>query len=138
MPVRAVPNLALQQVCAIHHQRAEVDLAHYLFLVVSNPVAGREAEFNDWYSRQHLDDVLRVPGFTGARRFMVSGESRLPGRYVAIYELECADPDAVLASLNARAGTPDMPISPALDVANVTIALLAPLTERLSAPRAAR
>ena len=76
------------------------------------------------------------PGFIGARRFKVSGESQLPGRYVAIYELECTDPGAVLASLNARAGTPDMPISPALDVANVTIALLEPLTERLSAPRA--
>ncbi len=113
---------------------AKSDMAHYQFLVVSNPVAGREDEFNEWYDRQHLHDVLRVPGFVGARRFKVSGESRLPGNYVAIYELECADPGAVLASLNARAGTSDMPISPALDVANVTIALLTPLTERLSAP----
>ena len=101
----------------------------YQFLVISNPVAGREAEYNEWYDRQHVHDVLRVPGFVAAQRFKVSGESTLPGRYVAIYEMETDDPAAALAELNARAGQSIMPISDALDIASVSVALLAPVAQ---------
>lgn len=33
-----------------------------LLLVQTNSVAGREDEFNRWYSETHLADVLAVPG----------------------------------------------------------------------------
>ena len=49
------------------------------FVILSNPVAGREDEFNEWYTKQHLDDVLKVPGFVAAQRFTAQDpENKLP------------------------------------------------------------
>jgi hypothetical protein len=111
-------------------------MALYRFLVISNPVPGREAEYNEWYDRQHMRDVLRVPGFVAAQRFEAAGDTSLPGRYVAIYELQCDDPNRTLAELHGRAGTAAMPLSDALDFATVSTTLLAPVTERVTAEAA--
>ena len=108
-------------------------MASYKYLVITRPVAGREAEFNRWYDGQHLPDVLKVPGFVAAQRFKVSGDTTLPGSYVAIYEMETDDPGATLAELNRRAGTPAMALSDALDFATVSATLLAPLSRSESA-----
>ena len=102
------------------------------YLVITNPVPGQEAEYNRWYTERHLPDVVAVPGMVAAQRLRVTGESNLPGSYVAIYELETDDPSAVLAEVNARAGTNAMPLSPALDIARVTVALLEPITGRIA------
>ncbi len=105
----------------------------YRFMVITNPVPGQEAQYNDWYDRQHIPDVLRVPGFVAAQRFRVVGESALPGQYVAIYELETDDPAAALAELTARAGQPAMPLSDALDRVRVCATLLSAVTGRVTA-----
>ncbi|MNQ99469.1 hypothetical protein D3C85_1152050 [compost metagenome] len=104
----------------------------YNFLMICNPVAGREVDFNEWYTNQHLPDVLRVPGFIGAQRFQVAGETTLPGQYITIFEIETDDPAATLGQLQHLAGTPEMPISDALDVTSVSGTLLAPITARLT------
>ena len=39
------------------------------FLVFSNPVEGREDEYNEWYDNVHLRDVCNVPGVAGAKRY---------------------------------------------------------------------
>lgn len=50
----------------------------------------REAEFNRWYNEEHLPELLALPGFRAARRFL----SRADGpRYLAIYEID--DPSAL-------------------------------------------
>jgi len=42
-----------------------------------------EADFNQWYDREHMEERVRIPGFTGARRYRaVSGAAR---RYLALY-----------------------------------------------------
>lgn len=42
-----------------------------------------EADFNRWYDREHMEERIRIPGFTGARRYRaVSGSAR---RYLALY-----------------------------------------------------
>ncbi|WP_424986101.1 hypothetical protein [Microbulbifer sp. S227A] len=42
-----------------------------------------EADFNQWYDREHMEERVRIPGFTGARRYRaVSGTAR---RYLALY-----------------------------------------------------
>jgi len=102
-------------------------MAHYKFLVITRPVPGKEAAYNDWYDHRHIPDVLKVPGFVSAQRFKASGETALPGPYVAIYELETSDPSAALAELTARAGTSQMPLSDALDMTSVSATLLEPL-----------
>lgn len=101
----------------------------YCFVVFTKPVAGQDGEYNRWYDDRHLPDVLAVPGFTSARRFVseVDGERQ----YLALYNIQADDPDAVLADLTARAGTERMEMSPALDEASIS----AILYEALPAPR---
>lgn len=47
-------------------------MARHHFIVLSNPVAGREDDYNDWYDNEHLDDVLKVEGFVAAQRFRLA------------------------------------------------------------------
>jgi hypothetical protein len=91
---------------------------HYL-MVLADPVAGREAEFNDWYDNRHLAQVLELDGFVSAQRFRLGQQKPPAGEaasgYLAIYEMETADAEATVAGLLARLGTDAMPVSPALD-----------------------
>jgi hypothetical protein len=89
-----------------------------LFVVLTNPVDGREAEYNEWYDRRHLQDVLAIPGFVAAQRFL-TGElatfPALPWKYLAIYEVAPDAVEAAFAEMDLRKGTERMPISDALD-----------------------
>lgn len=99
-------------------------MARHVFVVMTRPTAGQDAEFNRWYDEQHVPDVLRVPGFVGCRRFSLGvGQDPNAFSYLALYDMETDDPAAVLAELNKRAGTPQMPLSPALDVTTVSATL---------------
>lgn len=104
----------------------------YTLVVMSQPVEGREDEYNEWYSNQHLGDVLNVEGFTAARRFTVAEGYTAALGYMALYEVETDDPEALLAELTKRAGTPAMPISTAMD-ANVQLTLYKAITPRATA-----
>jgi hypothetical protein len=92
-------------------------MTSYIFVVHSEPMAGREDEFNHWYENVHLDDVVAVPGFIAAQRFKIDGEPfqgpRPPHRYLCIYEMETDDPDATMRTLAEAAD--NMFVSPALD-----------------------
>ncbi len=92
-------------------------MASYKFVVLTNPTAGREGEFNKWYSERHLPDVLDVPGMASAQRFrLVENEmSRdTAHKYLAIYDIETDDLAATMKEVMARAGTDRMPLSEAL------------------------
>lgn len=104
-------------------------MARYVYTIFSNAVPGKEDEYNRWYSEQHLDDVLRVPGFVAAQRFRLALEdAAAPAQYLAIYELETDDPHKTLAELHACAGTRAMPISPALDAVTLKALLYGAIT----------
>ena len=107
-------------------------MAKHILVVVANPLPGQEAEFNRWYTDQHLDDVLRVPGMVAAQRFEVSadGPKGLPGRYLAIYEMDIDDPKTAFAALAEAMQAGRMPISAAMDPANLVASILTPITER--------
>jgi hypothetical protein len=47
-----------------------------------------EAEFNEWYDKEHIPALAAVPGVLGARRFRATDGNR---KYVALYHL--ASPD---------------------------------------------
>jgi hypothetical protein len=90
----------------------------YTFVALTNAVAGREQEFNDWYDRQHVPDVLAVPGFVAARRYEIVGQPVRAAhtyRYLATYEVVTDDPEASMQELIARLGTSSMPITPAIE-----------------------
>lgn len=107
-----------------------------LCIVQTNAVPGREAEFDDWYTEQHLADVLALPGFASAQRFRMSSVQRdaaaaaYPYRYLASYELS-GDPRAALDAL-AAAVADGMYLSPAMEGQRTTVVYDA-ITDRIVA-----
>jgi len=97
----------------------------FKLLVLTNPREGRDQEYNDWYTKQHLADVVAVPGFVSAQRFKLTDPMGFPHdhRYLAIYEIESDDPKAVMADMMSRSGSQSMVISEALDLEGATIGL---------------
>ena len=41
----------------------------FVYLVMSDPLPGREFDFNDGYQNMHMGDLVQLPGWTGAQRF---------------------------------------------------------------------
>jgi hypothetical protein len=41
----------------------------YVYLVMADPLPGREADFNEVYQNMHMGDLVQLPGWTGAQRF---------------------------------------------------------------------
>jgi hypothetical protein len=86
-------------------------------IVLNNSVEARDGEYNDWYTNQHLDDVLRIPGILAGRRFTRMAQQQSPDqpyRYSAMYDI---DPDMaaqIISELARRANTPEMPLSTAV------------------------
>ena len=102
-------------------------MGRYVFVVQTDPVEGRDREYNQWYDEIHLKDVCAFPGFVGARRFrLVEGDAK--AKYLAIYELETDDPQRDIAALTAAAGTDRMRMSDALELSSATTALSLPPT----------
>lgn len=88
----------------------------HIFVARANAVTGSDAEFNEWYTGQHMHDVLAVPGFVSAQRFRLGEVQRaeIPPdepRYVAIYEI---DGDLGQAVEQLGEATARMFISPSL------------------------
>lgn len=110
-------------------------MARYIFMVQSNPVAGQEEAYNDWYENVHVDEVIAVPGFAGAQRFKlvsaVKGDA--PSlTYNCLYEIETDDLDGVLAKMWEAA--PGMSESPAIDMTTSTIAIYEAAGPRHASP----
>jgi hypothetical protein len=80
-------------------------ILHYRLVVLSNPVAGREQEYNDWYDNQHVGDVLRNPGFVSAPRLKLlrttPANLSLP-RYAVIFQFDSADLEATIVEVRRR------------------------------------
>ena len=93
-------------------------MAKHVFVVFTNPLEGREDDYNTWYSDVHLQDVLQIPGIIAAQRFKLSDVQRdpppFPWRYLPLYEIETDDLNHTLGALRQRAGTSAMVISDAV------------------------
>jgi hypothetical protein len=113
-------------------------MAKYTFIVLTNPVAGKEPEYNDWYNRHHIPDVLNVPGFVCAQRFRLAeaqfgGEVSNAHKYLALYEIETEDLSGTLKELRARGGTAEIVPSDAIDMKNVATFIFTPIAEKVIA-----
>jgi len=112
-------------------------MASYKLVVFSDSTEDdNEDAYNDWYTNQHLADVVDVPGFVSAQRFkvkqLVMGEFK--NKYMAIYNIESDDPQKVMDAMMARRGTDQMVISEALDVDNCDCALFEVISQEVMAP----
>ena len=113
-------------------------MAKYTFLALTNPVAGKENEFNEWYDKHHIPDVINVPGFISGQRFKLAdaqfgnAEATKAYRYLALYEIETDDVAATIKELIARGGTADMVASDAIDRKALTY-MFTPIREKVMA-----
>ncbi len=88
--------------------------ATHRLMVFSNPVAGREDEYNEWYDGIHISEVLEVDGFVACQRFVADAAAEdPPAKYLAVYEIDADDP--VAAYTNLRGATGEMNVTDAID-----------------------
>jgi hypothetical protein len=80
----------------------------YAMLVFANPIPGKEAEFNGWYSNTHMGDLVQLQGWMGAQRFrIVTNVQPRPSAagyahgYLIIWDLEETDANAALGRMTA-------------------------------------
>jgi hypothetical protein len=111
-------------------------MGKYKLVVLSNAVAGREDEYNDWYTNQHLDDVVAIPGFASAVRMKhltpVAGD--FAHKYLAIYEIDAPDAETAVKALmdSSAAG---MFISESLDMSTIQCAVFEACSNEVAAPK---
>lgn len=114
-----------------HPARKTFDL-----IVISNPEPGREAEFNAWYDGQHVPDVLRVPGFVSAQRFvLVQNESpttTVP-RYLVRFEFQSYDLDGTITEIGRRIQSGQTRMSTSM-AADPMVYFVSPLGPTVSSP----
>jgi hypothetical protein len=94
--------------------RKETAVTKAVLVVYTNPITpDREDDFNKWYDAVHLPEVLQIDGFTGATRYRVA-EAQAKGapepahRFMAIYEVDTAEPQALLDTMLRDASKMDM------------------------------
>ena len=92
----------------------------YHFFVFSNPVAGHEDEYNKWYTNQHALDVVAVPGFVSAQRFVMAPEQlkRVPvqvPKYLIVYKVVTGNLESVTTEVARRLKTGQTVIDPTFD-----------------------
>jgi hypothetical protein len=105
-------------------QQGEAKMARYELIALSNAKSGREAEFNNWYDKVRLPDMLKVPGVVSGERFV----NAFPAahKFVAVFDVETESLEALAADINARASSGAMVVSDALDTKSVLMNFCAP------------
>jgi hypothetical protein len=89
-------------------------------ITYSRPASpAQEPEYNEWYDNTHLPDILSVPGVVSARRFklstaQISEPPSLP-EYIAVYDLDAPDIQALLDRLKERRESGEIDFSEALE-----------------------
>lgn len=106
----------------------------HFFIALSNPVQGREDEYNEWYDAKHVPECLAVPGFKSGQRFELSASigGEPAQRYLALYELEGDDPQAILDQLQATRD--DRTQSGVFDRSSLDMWVFSPIGEKQFAP----
>src|ERR1700722_1379821 len=91
----------------------------YCYMVFSNPVAGQEDVYNKWYDTRHAQDVVAVPGFVTAQRFVLSDTqlrvSKPLPKYLIMYKVVTDDLPSVYAEVRRRLDMGMTVIDPSFD-----------------------
>jgi len=105
-------------------------------MVFTRPLPGKDAEFNQWYDRQHVPDLLRVPGFTAARRWKLligaTPTSTLPP-YLVIYEVQTGNLAVANAEVAKRAADGTIRHGAALDYPAIETVIMTPIGPKVFA-----
>ena len=94
-------------------------MSNSLQFALSNPTAGMEDEFIHWYGAEHLSHALEIPGILAGQFFRRVKGPFPAGKHDFLMIWEFDDPTYALQQLSLVKGGDKLPISPALDFANV-------------------
>ncbi len=100
------------------------------FVVFSNPIEGKETEYNEWYSNIHLQEVVQIDGFISAQRFKLTEEQQIDNQshqYMAIYEIENEDVGGTIKNLEEASVS--MTIAPVIDLNGVHVSVFKSITD---------
>ena len=95
----------------------------FIQVVFSNPIEGKDAEFNEWYDNVHIPELMQVPGMLSAKRYAlheagiydVEGGVRPEHRYLTIYEME-GDVNAIMGKIVESVANGEVVMSDSLDL----------------------
>ncbi len=108
----------------------------YRFMVFSNPTAGNEQKYLDWYRGQHIHDLLRIEGFVAAQMFRLADAQYEPPslsqRYVIIWEIRTDNLAAVFDTVKDNLRTGLTVRSDAFDWDNVMSLTVEPVSRRVT------
>lgn len=101
---------------------------------MSEPVPGREAEFERWYQDVHLPELIVLDGFVAAQRYrrvrVLGAAQSWP--HMAVYEIETDDIDAVIDGLILVAEAGKLTLSEAIDTDLTSAAVFEPCARVVS------
>ena len=111
-----------------------------ILVVLTNPVVGRDDDFDDWYTNIHTRDALRYRGSIAQQRFVLADEQvqQFPGgrfgsRYLALYEV--FDAARFVQEHVDNAQTTRMVVEDSIDISRLDDFHYYPLQYRDKAPR---
>jgi len=105
---------------------------------MTNPVAGREDEYNDWYQHTHLPQLMQLPGFVAAQRYRTVatlGEGEHPYKYMAEYEIETDDVQAAIGELMRASAEGRITMTGVIDTDDKIAVVYEEFGERVAAAR---
>lgn len=102
-------------------------------VALTRPLPGREDDYHDWYQNVHLPELVNLFKMKGAQRYKLV--AKLMGadenEFLAIYDVECDDPFALLGEMGQAAGSGRMTQSDASDAGTTYTALFQEYDERV-------
>ncbi|MDH6242712.1 DUF4286 family protein [Mycobacterium sp. OTB74] len=105
----------------------------FIQIVFSNPLEGRDDEFNEWYDNVHVPDLLAIPGMVSAQRYEIKdaqiyhmeGGTAPVHRYAIIYEME-GDVDAILGKIQEGVMAGKITMADSLDMTSWQLSFWSP------------
>jgi hypothetical protein len=108
-------------------------MAKYIMAVRSNAVLGREAEFNEWYDRVLLPQMVRSPTLISGQRYRVApvalpmGLQKAQHEYLAVYQIESENLQETVQQLWSSENMARIQPSTALDYSSVDCQFYLPM-----------
>ncbi|MFT3968563.1 MAG: hypothetical protein QM690_22070 [Sphingobium sp.] len=106
----------------------------FKMVALTNPVQGREDDFNDWYQNVHLPEVLSYKGMVSAQRYRVAVPLQAPVSYdyLCVYDIDTDDIGGILQRLGADSAAGRNTMSDAADTASAYTVIFNEFGERVT------
>jgi hypothetical protein len=108
MPIfMVILSQAIASLAVADAPQAGIENHWFMMVTTRSTDSAREAEFNEWYDKIDIPDVLEVPGYMRARRGLGQRVPAFPqadlqddeGRYVALYDIETGNMDKTIIDM---------------------------------------